>query len=339
MRIAMLSPIAWRTPPEHYGPWELVSSLLTEELVKKGLDVTLFATGNSLTKAKLLSVTPEGYEEKREIDAKVAECLHVANCMQRADDFDIIHNQFDFLPLTYSRLIKTPVVTTIHGFSSPKILPVYEKYNDHTHYVSISYSNRAESLSYISNIYHGINLEDYQFNEDPTGNYLLFLGRIHPDKGAHHAIEIAKRSGLKLILAGIIQDQKYFEEKIKPHLSEKYAEYVGSVGLQQKNQLMGNALALLHPIGFSEPFGLSVAESMACGTPVIAFSKGSMPELIDHEKDGFLVSDVEEAIKAVSGLDKIQRLNCRKKIKENFSKEIMAENYIRTYRKILEMRD
>ncbi len=334
MKIAMLAPIAWRTPPQHYGPWELVTSMLTEELVKKGIDITLFATGNSITQARLQSVCPEGYEEVSHADAKVWECLHISNCIEQAENFDIIHNQFDFLPLTYSRLAKTPMITTIHGFSSPKILPVYQKYNLNTHYVSISYADRNPTLDYAANVYHGIKLDDFSFQADPSGNYLLFLGRIHPDKGPHTAIKIAKKTGLKLIIAGLIQDESYFEKEIKPYL-DKNIEYVGNVGPEMRNNLMQNALAFLHPIGFSEPFGLSVIESMACGTPVIAYSKGSMPELIENEKNGFLVSDVDSAIDALKKIEKIDRNNCRKTVTEKFTQEIMANNYLNVYKKIL----
>lgn len=336
MKIAMLAPIAWRTPPGHYGPWELVTSLLTEELVKMGLDVTLFATGNSQTNAKLKSICEEGYAENPETDAKVVECLHISECMERAEDFDVIHNQFDFLPLTYSKLIQTPMVTTIHGFSSPKILPVYRKYNANNHYVSISYANREPALHYAANIYHGIDLQDFHFEPHPSGKFLLFLGRIHPDKGPHEAIQIAKKSGIKLILAGIIQDEVYFENEIKPYLNEKDAEYIGSVGQPYKTELLSNALAMLHPIHFSEPFGLSVVESMACGTPVIAYSKGSMPELIDHGNDGFLVSNVTEAVESVRKIELIERKKCRTKVEQKFTAAVMAGQYLELYQNILQ---
>lgn len=331
----MLAPIAWRTPPEHYGPWEFVTSLLTEELVRNGVDVTLFATGNSITEAKLKSVCEEGYAENPETDAKVVECLHISQCMEQASEFDIIHNQFDFLPLSYSRLIKTPMVTTIHGFSSPKIIPVYKKYNENTHYVSISYANRNPTLNYSANIYHGINLENFSFQPDPSGEYLLFLGRIHPDKGTHEAIKISKKTGLKLIIAGIIQDENYYQNEVKPFLKKNEVEYIGSVGPKIRNELMQNAIAFLHPISFSEPFGLSVIESMACGTPVIAYSKGSMPELIENGKNGFLVSDSAEAAEALKKIERIDRNNCRKIVEEKFTDKIMAVNYLKLYTKIL----
>ena len=191
MRIAMLSPIAWRTPPRHYGPWESVVSLLTEGLIAKGVDVTLFATSDSKTRGTLRTVCKAGYEEDKHADPKVEECLHISSLFEHADEFDLIHNHFDFLPLTYSGLVTTPMVTTIHGFSSPRILPVYEKYNGKVHYVSISVADRSPKLDYISTIHHGIDLNEFRFNANPS-DYLLFFGRIHPDKGAKEAIDIAK---------------------------------------------------------------------------------------------------------------------------------------------------
>ena len=285
MKVAVLSPVAWRTPPRHYGPWEQVASNIAEGLIKRGVEVTLFATGDSITAGKLESVCEMGYEEDRTQDAKVLECLHISNLMEKAGDFDLIHNNFDFLPLTYSRLIKTPIITTIHGFSSQKIIPVYKKYNSTAHYVSISNSDRSPELDYLATVYNGLDTKDFSFNEQPE-DYLLYFGRIHPDKGTAEAIEIAKKSGYKLLISGIVQDENYFKEKIEPQLNEQI-EYIGSAGPEKRNSLLGNALALLHPINFDEPFGLSVAEAMLCGTPVIAFNRGSMPELIRDEETDF----------------------------------------------------
>lgn len=338
MKIAMLSPIAWRTPPVHYGPWELVTSLLTEELVGNGIEVTLFATANSLTQATLRAVCPVGYEEDKRLDAKVWECLHISECFEHAAAFDIIHNQFDFLPLSYSRLVDTPVVTTIHGFSSPRILPVYKKYNRHTHYVSISRADRSPELDYIATIYHGIDVDKFSFHPDPPGDYLLYYGRIHPDKGTKEAVEIALHTGRRLVLAGIIQDKAYFDQYVGPYLKEGCIDYIGSVGADKRNELLGNAAALLHPIRFSEPFGLSVVEAMACGTPVIAFRRGSMPELITDSVDGFLVENTEEAVEKVGWLDSLDRHACRETVERRFTKQRMAQDYIRLYKQILTSR-
>ena len=335
MKIAMLSPIAWRTPPYHYGPWEKVTSLLTEALVKQGVDVTLFATKDSYTNAKLEAVSPKGYEEDKNIAPKVWECLHISNCLEQADKFDIIHNQFDFLPLTYSKLIKTPMVTTIHGFSSPKIIPVYKKYDKHVHFVAISNADRSQELTYDATIYHGIDLDDFSYIEHPKKNYLLYFGRFHPDKGAREAIEIAARSKKKLIMAGIIQDEQYFKNYIEPYIDNKNIVYIGSIGGEKRNEVLGNALALLHPISFNEPFGLSVVESLACGTPVVAFNKGSMPEIIEHEKTGFLVNSVSEAVDYLQKIDTLDRKTCHNQTKKRFSKERMASEYINLYKRII----
>ena len=335
MRIAMLSPIAWRTPPRHYGPWESVVSLLTEGLVSRGYDVTLFATGDSETSGKLHAVCARGYEEDRSILPKVWECLHISELFEHADDFELIHNHFDFLPLTYTGLITTPFVATIHGFSSPGILPVYKKYNHKVFYVSISDADRSPDLDYIKTIHHGIDLKQFDFQPEPD-DYLLFFGRIHPDKGAGEALEISRACNKKLIMAGIIQDEAYHHQYVEPYLDEQCAVYVGSVGPIQRNLLLKKAYALLHPINFNEPFGLSVVESMACGTPVIAFNRGSMPELIENGKTGFLVTTVYEAINAVAHIKDIDRACCRRRVEQYFTVDRMVEEYIRVYETILE---
>jgi len=332
MKIAILSPVAWRTPPRHYGPWEQVASNLTEGLVKEGLDVTLFATADSVTNAKLEAVISTGYEDDLQQDPKVVECLHISNLAERAAEFDLIHNHFDFLPLTYSRLISTPMVTTIHGFSSQKIIPVYKKYNSTCPYISISYADRSPELKYIANIYHGIDNANFTFNEHPD-DYLLYFGRIHPDKGTAESIEIAKQSKHRLLIAGIIQDKNYFIEKVEPFLNDEIV-FIGQAGPEKRNILLRNALALLHPINFQEPFGLSVAEAMLCGTPVIAFNKGSMPELIEDEKTGFLVNSVQEAVEAVSSINTINRHDCYAHASEKFSLKKMVKDYIAVYHKI-----
>jgi glycosyltransferase involved in cell wall biosynthesis len=334
MHIAMLAPIAWRTPPRHYGPWESVASLLTEGMVACGHDVTLFATANSQTSGRLHAVCPRGYEEDRALIPKVWECLHISELFEHGDAYDIIHNHFDYLPLTYTGLTTTPVVTTIHGFSSPGILPVYKKYNDTAFYVSISDADRSPELDYIETIHHGIDIQLFDFQPAPDDT-LLFFGRIHNDKGARQAIAIAKASGKKLIMAGIIQDQMYFDRYVAPHLDNETVVYVGSVGPVERNRLLGKALALLHPIQFDEPFGLSVIESMACGTPVIAFDRGSMPELIENGKHGFLINTVDEAVHAVAHISKIDRATCRRHVERHFTVDRMVREYLNVYERIL----
>lgn len=334
MKVAVLAPICWRTPPRHYGPWEQVASNIAEGLAQQGIDVTLFATGDSLTKGKLEYICEHPYEEDKNLDAKVCECLHVGYMMERADRFDIIHNNYDFLPLTYSSLINTPMVTTIHGFSSAKIIPVFKKYNNIGYYVSISNADRSPELEYIATVYNGINAAEFTLNEEP-GDYLLYFGRIHHDKGTFEAIQIAKKAAKKLIISGIIQDQNYFAEKVEPFINNDDIVFVGSSGPQKRDKLLGGAYALLHPINFAEPFGLSAAESMFCGTPVIAFNKGAMPELIVDGKTGFLVNSIDEAAAAVADIKKINRRSCRKWSESNFSREKMVEGYLHVYKKIL----
>lgn len=335
MKIAILAPIAWRTPPEKYGPWEQVTSNITEGIVKQGLDVTLFATGNSITSAKLQYVSDTAYAEDSNIEPKVWECLHISNLMEQADKFDLIHNNFDFLPLTYSRLIKTPMLTTIHGFSSPKIIPVYKKYNNTNYYASISNSDRSPDLDYIATVYNGINTQDFTFNDKPE-DYLLYFGRIHPEKGAVESIRIAKKTGRKLIISGLIQDEAYFEKMVKPEINQTDIIYVGNSGPTDRNRLLRQAYALLHPISFDEPFGLSVAEAMICGTPVIAFNRGSMPELINDGISGFLVRDTDEAIEVANDIKNINRHHVREWALSKFSLDSMVSKYIEIYKTILD---
>jgi len=336
MHIAMLAPIAWRTPPRHYGPWESVTSLITEGVVSRGHQVTLYATADSRTKARLHAICPRGYEEDRTLIPKVWECLHIAELFEHADalGYDLLHNHFDFLPLTYTGLTKIPVLTTIHGFSSPGILPVYKKYNGRVSYVSISDADRAPDLDYIQTIHHGIDIRQFDFEPEPD-DYLLFFGRIHPDKGAREAIEIARACNKKLIMAGIIQDHAYHEQYVAPMIDNDKTVFIGSADPEARNRLLGKARALLHPILFNEPFGLSVIESMACGTPVIAFDKGSMPELIEYGRTGFLVNTVDEAIAAVSRIGDIDRAGCRRHVERHFTTERMVDEYIAVYEKIL----
>jgi len=338
MKVAMLSPISWRTPPRHYGPWENIVSLLTEQLLSMGIDVTLFATADSLTRGRLVSVCEHPYSEDPKIDPKVWECLHIAELFEHADEFDLIHNHYDFLPLTYSRFTPTPMLTTIHGFSSPSILPVYRKYNDNSYYVAISESDRSPELDYLATIHHGIDLAQFEFAAE-GGDYLLFIGRIHPDKGVHDAIEVARRTGRRLIIAGIIQDQDYYQQQVKPHIDGEQVEYIGSVGPEKRQAIMRGALAMLHLIYFDEPFGLSVVESMACGTPVIAYNRGSMPELIRHEETGFIVQDIDAATAAVDRVKDLKRRACRLHVEQHFTCQRMAHDYVEAYHRVLQQRE
>lgn len=332
MRVGVLASIAHRTPPRGYGPWEQVASTIAEGLVARGHDVTLFATAESRTAGRLHAVAPRGYEEDPGIDAKVHEGLHIAAAFERAEELDVLSNQFDFLPLTYSRLVRTPVVTTVHGFSSEAIVPVYKEYGDVARYVSISDADRHPDLTYEATVHHGIDTDAFTFVAEP-GGYLLFLGRIHPDKGTAAAIEVARRAGLPLVIAGIVQDRAYFTESVEPHLGRDGVTYVGPVGPQERDRLLGGALALLHLIGFDEPFGLSVVEALATGTPVVAHARGSMPELLRDGVTGYLVAAqqpgerTEQAVQAVADVAGLDRRACRDDAVRRFSHHRMVEAY------------
>ncbi len=333
-RVAILSPVAWRTPPRQYGAWETVAGNISEGLVARGWNVTLFATRDSATSAHLHAVVDKGYEEDPSIDPKVAEYLHISEIFEHASDFDLIHSHYDFMALSYTRLVKTPVLTTIHGFSSPRIMPVYEKYRD-GYFVSISNSDRAPRLNYLATVYNGIDLSLYPF-QACAGDHLVFLGRIHPDKGVHLAIEVAHRSGLPLLIAGIIQDQTYFREQVQPHLDQKI-RYIGPVDVAGKNQLFARALALLHLNTIPERFGLVLAEANAAGVPVIAMDLGSCREVIKDGETGFLVANIDQAVQALERIHQIDRSACRKRVQHCFSVETMVEAYERVYAAIFDL--
>ena len=321
----MLASIAHRTPPQSYGPWEQVAATLAEGLVARGHEVTLFATADSVTAGRLSAVAPAGYEEGGLYDTKVYEGLHIANAFEQAGRLDVLSNQFDFLPLTYSRLVSTPLVTTVHGFSSDRILAAYQAYDDVVSYVSISDADRSPLLTYAATIHHGLDLSRFTFRPE-HGTYLLFLGRIHPHKGTHLAIEVARRVGLPLVIAGIVQDDDYFRERVEPQLGSQVT-YAGAVGPAERDELLGGALALLHLISFAEPFGLSVVEALAAGTPVIAFPLGSLPELVDDGRTGFLVEDAAGAVAAVARVPELRRADCRAEVELRFTAERMVADY------------
>lgn len=328
----MLGPVAWRTPPRHYGPWEQVTSVLTEGLVRRGIDVTLFATADSVTSAHLEAVVPVGYAEHPDMDGRVWEALHVAHAIELSSGFDLVHNHLDWLPLAFAACWRAPMVTTIHGFSGAGILPVYTRAR--SAFVSISDADRAPELDYVATVHHGIEMPDLDA-VPRAGEDLVAFGRIHPDKGTADAIEIARRAGRRLIICGIIHDEAYFSERVEPWIDDDMVVYRGSVGPQERTAVLGSAAALLHPIHFDEPFGLSVAEAMACGTPVIAYRRGSMTELIDDGVTGFLVDGVDEAVTAVSRLDSLDRKRIAARADERFGVERMVDGYLRVYGALL----
>ena len=325
-----MAPVAWRTPPRAYGAWETVAGNITEGLVARGWkNVTLFATKESITKAKLVGFVERGYEEEERNIPLVSTCLHISKMMERADEFDLIHNNFDYLPLTYLPFIKTPMLTTIHGFSDPDILRVYHDHKD-TYYVSISDSDRDPGLPYLATVYNGIDLSNLTFRETP-GDKLVHYGRIHMDKGTHLAVDVAKKAGRDLIIAGIIQDQQYFDDLVKPHINDTSIQFIGPVNPVQRDALLKEAYAVIHLNTIPERFGLVMAESMAAGVPVIAMDLGSCREVIADGETGFLVNSVDEAVAAVGKIDSVDRKKCRQRVEENFTIDKMVSGYEKVY--------
>jgi glycosyltransferase involved in cell wall biosynthesis len=331
MRVALLGPVAWRTPPRHYGPWERVTGLLAEGLVARGADVTLFATLDSVTSASLDGVCPHGYADDPTMDGRVWESMHVAHALTRSADFDLVHNHLDWLPLAFAGHCRAPLLTTIHGFSGAGILPAYARAA--SNYVSISDADRSPALEYVATVHHGIDFDELPFAAD-GGPGLVAFGRIHPDKGTHTAIEIAQLAGRPLTICGIVQDERYFTEQVAPHIDGDRVVYLGSVGPRQRAEILGASTALLHPIAFDEPFGLSVIESMACGTPVVAYRRGSMPEVVDEGVTGFLVQTSEQASAAVSRITMIDRAGCRTRARQRFGVHRMVTDYLHVYDRI-----
>jgi len=325
--------VAWRTPPRAYGAWESVGGNIAEGHVARGWkNVTLFATKDSVTNARLVGFIDCGYEEDKSQIGLVSTCLHISKTLERADEFDLIHNNFDYLPLTYLPFIRTPMLTTIHGFSHPDILRVYRNFKD-TYYVSISDADRDRELPYVATVHNGIDVSNLTFREQP-GEKLVFLGRIHMDKGTHLAIEVAKRCGRDLLISGIIQDQLYFDTFIRPHLNDSSIQYIGPADPAQRDELFRQAYVTLHLNTIPERFGLVMAESMAAGVPVIAMDLGSCREVIRDGETGYLVNTVEDAVAAVERVRRIDRKKCRRRVEQNFSIDRMVEQYEKVYEEI-----
>jgi glycosyltransferase involved in cell wall biosynthesis len=332
MRLAMLAPVAWRTPPRHYGPWERVTSLLTEGLVRRGVDVTLFATGDSVTSATLEAVLPAGYADDDAVDGRISEALHVGHALQLSGDFDLVHNQLDWLPLALGGAWRAPMVTTVHGFSGPKILPAYRA--GISAFVSISDADRSPELDYLATIHHGIDVAEFEPGP-ATGESLVVFGRIHPDKGTAEAIAIARRTGRPLVICGPIHDADYFAAEVEPALGSQIT-YLGSVGPAERSRVLGEAAVLLHPIAFDEPFGLSVVEALARGTPVVAYRRGSMTEVIDDGVTGFAVTSQDAAVAAVGNAVMLDRAEVRATAERRFGVDRMVDEYLAVYERILQ---
>lgn len=343
MRIAQVAPLWERVPPPAYGGIELVVGLLTDELVRRGHEVTLFATGDSISLAKLESVHPRALRLDTSIkEYDVYALLQLSKVYEQASEFDVIHSHMSHAALPYANLVKTPTVHTLHGIFTADNEKLY-KHANRQPFVSISNAQREPrlNLNCVATVYNGIDTGTYKFYPQPQDPpYLAFLGRISPEKGTHLAIEIAKRSGWHLKMAGKVDvvDVKYFEQEIKPHIDGKQIEYLGEANHEQKNELMGGAVATLFPITWREPFGLVMIESMVSGTPVIAMELGSTREVIEHGKTGFLCNSVDECVAAIDKAVELNRVDCRERVLNKFSVQRMADGYEAVYRQVLEKR-
>jgi glycosyltransferase involved in cell wall biosynthesis len=341
MRIAMLAPL-WKTvPPQKYGGTELIASLLADELVDIGHDVTLFACGGSKTKAKLIPIIDRPLYDILggfKFDAvPFQDIIEVKNAFDMAKNgqFDIIHNHMGFHVAAFGNISPVPIITTNHSSLPPDNEALARAAKDSS-YISISNSQRslAPYLNYIETVYHGIKTQDFSFNNNPD-DYLLYLASMSKDKGADIAIEITKKANMKMIMAGDIKDQAYFDLELGPKIDGEQIVFLGEVGTKQKKELMENAKAYVFPIRWSEAFGLTVVEALASGTPVIAFSSGSLPEIIDNGKTGFLVKDIDQAVDAINKIKNISRLECRRQAVERFDVSIMAKNYVKVYESLI----
>lgn len=343
MRIAQVAPLWERVPPSTYGGIELVVGLLTDELVRRGHEVTLFASGDSISSAKLVSVHPRALRLDSSIkETGIYEMLQLGTVYERADEFDIIHSHMGCASLPYTNLVKTPTIHTLHGIFTPDNEKMFQ-FAKVQPFVSISDAQREIELglNYVKTVYNGIDVSSYEFYPQPDEPpYLAFLGRISPEKGTHLAIEIAKKSGWRLKIAGKVDvvDVEYFEKEVKPLIDGEQIEYVGEANHTQKNALMGGAVATLFPITWREPFGLVMVESMAAGTPVIAIKLGSTVEVIDHGKTGFLCSNVDECVSAIAQVADLDRYACREYVQSRFSLQAMTDGYEEVYRQILQQR-
>jgi len=333
LKIALLGPIAWRTPPVAYGPWELVVSLLAEGLVARGVDVTLFATLDSRTTAALDGLCPRPYQEDPRLDGRVWEAMHIAHCLRRSADFDLVHSHLDWLPLVMSGLCRSPMLTTIHGIGDSRILPAYRAAT--SAFVSISDADRVAGLTYVGTVHHGVDMAQWPYQPDP-GPGLVAIGRIHPDKATADAIEIARRAGRPLTICGPIHDEAYYADQVAPWVDGEKVHYLGNVGGARRAEIVGRAAALLHPLGFDEPFGLSVVEAMACGTPVVGYRRGALVETVTDGLTGFLVDDVDGAVAAVARAVLLDRAAVAREARLRFSADRMVDDYLTIYRSIVD---
>ncbi|HEV3090718.1 MAG TPA: glycosyltransferase family 4 protein [Candidatus Cybelea sp.] len=338
LRVAVLGAISWPSPPPGYGPWEQIAFDVADGMRRRGADVTLFATGNSRFEGKLASVVPVGLAQDPALDGNVFSALHIAECFARAGEFDLIHNHLDWKPLTYALSSQTPpLLTTIHGFSTPQILAAYYAGARRSFYCSISDADRDPGLEYLGTTYNGVDPARFTFSAR-AGDYLCFLGRFHPEKGTHLAIEIARRAGVRLKIAAIPQDERYFREEVEPHIDGDRVQFLGAVENEARDELLAGALALVHMTTRPERFGMTLIEAMACGTPVLGARMGSIPEIVVDGVTGFLCDSVHEAVARVPQLVSLDRRECREHVERKFSVEHMIDRYAIAYERALELR-
>jgi glycosyltransferase involved in cell wall biosynthesis len=339
MRIAQVSPLYESVPPKLYGGTERVVSDLTEELVRRGHEVTLFASGDSVTRASLISPHPRSLRLDASCsDQMVYHLLLLEEVYRHADEFDLVHFHVDYLHFPFTRRHSLTHVTTLHGrLDIPDLVPLYREYREMP-LVSISQSQRAPLswAKWIATVHHGMPLTRFRPQNRP-GKYLAFLGRVSAEKGLPKAIEIARRAGMPLKIAAKVDnaDQEYFEAQIRPLLQAPAIEFIGEIGENEKSDFLGNAYALLFPIDWPEPFGLVMIESMACGTPVVAFRKGSVPEVLEDGVTGFICDTAEQAVAALKKIDRFNRLRCRQEFEARFSDSRMASDYLAAYARLL----
>jgi glycosyltransferase involved in cell wall biosynthesis len=339
MRVAQIAPLYESVPPKYYGGTERVVSYLTEELVREGHEVTLFASGDSVTEARLAAVCRRSLRmDKRCVDQLAHHIVMLERVFQRAAEFDVIHFHIDYLHFPLSRRHRVPHVTTLHGrLDIPELVPLYGEFREMP-VVSVSHAQRRPlpRANWRATVYHGLPANLYRFRPSP-GGYLAFLGRISPEKRVDRAIEIAKKVGIPLKIAAKVDrvDKEYFDAVIKPLLKNRLAEFVGEIGEGEKDEFLGNALALLFPIDWPEPFGLVMIEALACGTPVIAYRQGSVPEVIEDGRTGFIVTGMADSVAAVRRLDELSRAACRESFERRFTAERMAADYLRLYERII----
>jgi glycosyltransferase involved in cell wall biosynthesis len=339
MKIAQVAPLYESVPPKYYGGTERVVSYLTEELVRQGHDVTLFASGDSETKARLIAAYRSSLRlDKRCQNQMAHHFVMLERLFQRAAEFDIVHFHIDYLHFPLSRRELITHVTTLHGrLDIPDLVPLYQEFQDMP-VISISNGQREPLpwANWQATVYHGLPVDMYRFREKP-GNYLAFLGRVSPEKRVDRAIEIARRVGMPLKIAAKVDpvDRDYFESVISPLLSNSPVEFVGEISDGEKDEFLGNAYALLFPIDWPEPFGLVMIEAMACGTPVIAYRGGAVPEIMEQGHTGFIVHGLENAVDAVQHIAQLSRKRCREVFEQRFTATRMAHDYVQQFERLI----